>query len=125
MAYPVALGQRPLEDREAYEALAQYATDYGRAPLLLMMHAAVPETLRADLLNMIRVNFMAAQGADTSLEADVLFSPLTTGLGGGYYRIDPQVRWHCLVLLRSLYRGDQRPRIRRIAELLWRYVEAR
>lgn len=125
MAYPIALGQRPLEDREAYEALAQYSTDYGRAPLLLMMHAAVPETLRADLLNLIRVNFMAAQGADTSLEADVLFSPLTTALGGGYYRIDPQVRWHCLVMLRSLYRGDQRPRIRRIAELLWRYVEAR
>jgi hypothetical protein len=55
---PAALGQRPLEVREAYAALEQYAADYGRDPLLLLMHAAVPETLRADLLNLIRVNFL-------------------------------------------------------------------
>ena len=125
MPYPAALGQRPLEVHEAYAALEQYAADYGRDPLLLLMHAAVPETLRPDLLNLIRVNFLAAHGPDPSLEADVLFSPLATALGGGYYRIDAQVRWHCLVMLRSLYRHDPRPRIRRIAELLWRYVEAR
>lgn len=125
MPYPAALGQRPLEVHEAYAALEQYAADYGRDPLLLLMHASVPETLRPDLLNLIRVNFLAAHGPDPSLEADVLFSPLATALGGGYYRIDAQVRWHCLVMLRSLYRHDPRPRIRRIAELLWRYVEAR
>jgi len=125
MPYPAALGQRPLETHEAYAALEQYVADYGRDPLLLLMHAAVPETLRPDLLNLIRVNFLAAHGPDPSLEADVLFSPLATALGGGYYRIDAQVRWHCLVMLRSLYRHDPRPRIRRIAELLWRYVEAR
>ena len=125
MPYPAALGQRPLEVHEAYAALEQFAADYGRDPLLLLMHASVPETLRPDLLNLIRVNFLAAHGPDPSLEADVLFSPLSTALGGGYYRIDPQVRWHCLVMLRSLHRHDPRPRIRRIAELLWRYVEAR
>ncbi len=125
MPYPAALGQRPLEVHEAYAALEQYAADYGRDPLLLLMHASVPETLRPDLLNLIRVNFLAAHGPAPSLEADVLFSPLATALGGGYYRIDAQVRWHCLVMLRSLYRHDPRPRIRRIAELLWRYVEAR
>ena len=125
MPYPAALGQRPLEVHEAYAALEQFAADYGRDPLLLLMHAAVPETLRPDLLNLIRVNFLAAHGPDPSLEADVLFSPLSTALGGGYYRIDPQVRWHCLVMLRSLHRHAPRPRIRRIAELLWRYVEAR
>ncbi len=125
MPYPAALGQRPLETHEAYAALEQYVADYGRDPLLLLLHAAVPETLRPDLLNLIRVNFLAAHGPDPSLEADVLFSPLATALGGGYYRIDAQVRWHCLVMLRSLYRHDPRPRIRRIAELLWRYVEAR
>lgn len=125
MPYPAALGQRPREVHEAYAALEQYAADYGRDPLLLLMHASVPETLRPDLLNLIRVNFLATHGPDPSLEADVLFSPLATALGGGYYRIDAQVRWHCLVMLRSLYRHDPRPRIRRIAELLWRYVEAR
>jgi hypothetical protein len=54
----------------------------------------------------------------------VLFSPLSTALGGGYYRIDPQVRWHCLTLLQlGCYRDEPRPRLRRVAELLWRYVE--
>jgi hypothetical protein len=124
MPYPDALGQRPLEVGEAYEALAQYAADYGRDALLLLMHAALPETLRADLLHLIRVNFLPGHGADLSLEADVLFAPLATALGGGYYRIDPQVRWHALALLRARYRDDQRPRTRRVAELLWRYVES-
>jgi sulfatase modifying factor 1 len=124
MPYPGDLGQRPLDVREAYAALEQYATDYGREPLLLLMHAAVAETLRADLLHLIRVNFLPGRSADLSLEADVLFSPLCTGLGGGYYRLDAQVRWHGLALLRSLYRDEPRSRERRVAELLWRYVQA-
>src|SRR5262245_46768919 len=110
MPYPAALGRRPLDVREAYEALAQYGADYGREPMLLLMHASVPETLRADLLNLIRVNFMPGRAADLSLDADVLYSPLATSLGSGYYRIDAQVRWHCLAMLRSRYRADARPR---------------
>ena len=124
MPYPGSLGQRPLNVQEAYEALQQYAADYGREPLLLLMHASVPETLRPDLLNLIRLNFRPGLQADHSLEADVLFCPLTVAMGAGYYRIDPQVRWHGLALLRSYYRDDPRPRARRVAELLWRYVEA-
>ncbi len=124
MPYPRDLGQRPLDVRDAYAALEQYATDYGREPLLLLMHAAVAETLRADLLHLMRVNFLPGRPADLSLEADVLFSPLCAALGGGYYRLDAQVRWHGLALLRSLYRDDPRPRERRVAELLWRYVQA-
>lgn len=124
MTYPDALGQRQLEVREAYQALEQYAADYGREALQLLMHASVPETLRPDLLNIIRVNFLPGAVADTSLEADILFSPLSTALGGRYYQIDPQVRWHCLALLRSLYRDDPRPRTQRLAELLWRYVQS-
>ncbi|TVT55924.1 MAG: CHAT domain-containing protein [Azoarcus sp. PHD] len=124
MPYPAHIGQRPLEVREAYAALEQYANDYGEVALLLLMHASIPETLRADLLDLIRVNFLPAQGTDRSLEADVLFAPITTSLGAGYYRIDPQVRWHCMALLRSRYRGDVRSRPLRVAELLWRYVDA-
>jgi hypothetical protein len=126
MPYPAALGQRPLEVDEAYAALQQYVADYGRSALLLMMHAAVPETLRADLLHLIRVNFLSDLDGDTSLEADVLFGPLTRSEHGtGYYCIDPQVRWHCLGLLQSLYRNEARPRALRVAGLLWHYVSAR
>ncbi len=124
MPYPAALGRRPLEAQEAYEALQQYAADYGREPLLLLMHAALPETLRADLLALIRLNFRPRGRADASLDADVLFAPFTTALGGGYHRIDAQVRRHALALLRSYYRDDRRPRALRVAELLWRYVES-
>jgi hypothetical protein len=126
MPYPASLGQRPLQVQEAYAALEQYVADYGRSALLLMMHAAVPETLRVDLLHLIRVNFLAQLESDASLEADVLFGPLTSSAqGNGYYRIDAQVRWHCLGLLQSLYRNEPRPRALRVAELLWRYVSAR
>ena len=121
MPYPDALGQQPLDKQQAYAALAQFAADYGRDALLLLIHACLPETLRPELLHLIRVNFQP--GTDHSLEADILFSPLATALGGGYYRIDPQVRWHGLALLRARYRDDPRPRSRRVAELLWRYVE--
>lgn len=123
MAWPAATGSRPLELREAYEALQTYAQEYGREPLLLLMHAAVPETLRADLLHLIRVNFMPGR-ADASLEADVLFAPFTTALPGGYWRIDAQVRWHALQLLRSWSRDEPRGRHVRVAELLWRQLEA-
>jgi hypothetical protein len=34
------------------------------------------------------------------------------------------VRWHCLALLRSLHRDDAAAAQRRVAELLWRYVQA-
>lgn len=123
--WPDALGVRPLRTGEAYEALAAFADEYGRDALRLLMHAVVPETLRPDLLHLIRLNFMTgtAGPAGASLEADVLFAPLTTALGGGYYRIDGQVRWHALMLLRSAYRDDVRGRHHRVAELLWRHLD--
>ncbi len=123
--YGSTLDDRALGVREAYEALEIFSRDYGRNPLILLMHASVPETLRPDLLALIRQNFMASNAHDASLDADVLFSPLALPLGNGYYRIDAQVRWHCLAMLRSLYRDEPRSRARRVAELLWRYVEER
>ncbi|MFM7549676.1 MAG: toll/interleukin-1 receptor domain-containing protein, partial [Cyanobacteriota bacterium] len=111
-----------LTTAEAYEALSAFAGTRGPNALLLMLHASVPETLRSDLLHLLQINFLAGV-ADPSLEADVLFSPFTTCLGGDYYRVDAQVRWHGLALLRSLYREDHRGRDVRVAELLWRHLE--
>lgn len=120
--WPAALGARPLDTAEAYQALEAFGAEYGREPLVLLLHAAVPETLRADLLHLIRVNFLPGRD-DPSLEADVLFAPLTRALGGGRFRIEPQVRWHALILLRSLYRDEPRARAVRVAELLWRHLD--
>jgi|688.fasta_scaffold111040_3 formylglycine-generating enzyme required for sulfatase activity len=111
-----------LTTAEAYDALSSFASSYGPDPLLLLLHASVPETLRPDILHLIQINFLAGP-ADPSREADVLFAPFTTCLGGDYYRIDAQVRWHALALLRSLYREESRGREVRVAELLWCHLE--
>ena len=111
-----------LTTSEAYDALSNFASSYGPDPLLLLLHASVPETLRPDILHLIQINFLAGP-ADPSREADVLFAPFTTCLGGDYYRIDAQVRWHGLALLRSLYREEPRGREVRVAELLWCHLE--
>jgi formylglycine-generating enzyme required for sulfatase activity len=111
-----------LTTAEAYDALSSFASSYGLDPLLLLLHASVPETLRPDILHLIQINFLAGP-ADPSREADVLFAPFTTCLGGDYYRIDAQVRWHGLTLLRSLYREESRGREVRVAELLWCHLE--
>jgi formylglycine-generating enzyme required for sulfatase activity len=111
-----------LTTAEAYEALSAFARSYGPDPLLLLLHASVPETLRPDILHLIQINFLAGP-ADPSREADVLFAPFTTCLGGDYYRVDAQVRWHGLALLRSLYREESRGREVRVAELLWCHLE--
>ncbi|MFM7549300.1 MAG: hypothetical protein ACKO8I_10625 [Cyanobacteriota bacterium] len=111
-----------LSTAEAYNALRAFAEAHGRNPLLLLSHASVLETLRPDILHLIQINFLAGP-ADPALEADVLFAPFTSCLGGNFYRIDAQVRWHGLALLRSLYREDPRGRDVRVAELLWRHLE--
>ncbi len=111
-----------LTTAEAYDALSAFASSYGPDTLLLLLHASVPETLRPDILHLIQINFLAGP-ADPSREADVLFAPFTTCLGGDYYRIDAQVRWHALALLRSLYREESRGREVRVAELLWCHLE--
>jgi formylglycine-generating enzyme required for sulfatase activity len=111
-----------LTTAEAYDALSAFASSYGPDPLLLLLHASVPETLRPDILHLIQINFLAGP-ADPCREADVLFAPFTTCLGGDYYRIDAQVRWHALALLRSIYREEPRGREARVAELLWRHLE--
>ncbi len=46
-----ALHERPLTVQEAYAALDAFGRDLGRVRLLLPMHASVPQSFRADLLN--------------------------------------------------------------------------
>jgi hypothetical protein len=69
-AYPA---DRPLKIDEAYERLDAYGRQYGRLPLLLLFHAAVPESFRAELLNLLKVNFLAHEvGADMTVPRDHL-----------------------------------------------------
>jgi hypothetical protein len=113
---------RGIEAAAAYEALKEFARDYGRLPLLLLVHAAVPQSFWADLLNLIKVNFVGEAGSDLSVDADVLFSPVVEGFGAGYYRMDPEIRRQSLMLLDAHYKhGRERRRIA-VARFLLTYV---
>jgi hypothetical protein len=116
-------GTKTLGVLESYDALEMFAAQAGELPLLLMMHASVPESLRPDLVNLIKINFLPEARGDTSVDADVLLSPFTETLDGGYYRINQQVRRHCLALLASAYRAEPVARARRVAYLLNAYID--
>jgi hypothetical protein len=121
----LASQDRPLGVQEAYDALEAFGRSAGRVPLLLLLHAAVPQSFRADLVNLLKQNFLASEaGTDMTVDADVLLSPLVQPAAGNYYRLDPEVRRHCLALLDAAYRD--RP-VRRSVEVAWflmAYAEA-
>ena len=120
-----ALHERPLTIQEAYDALDRFGRDSGRVRLLLLLHAAVPQSFRADLLNLLKVNFLEAEtGSDLTVDADVLLSPLVQPAAAGYYRLDPEVRRHCLALLDAAYRDRPARRSVQVARFLLAYAEA-
>jgi hypothetical protein len=121
-AYPTG---RALGVQEAYDALDEYGKTFGRVPLLLLLHAAVPQSFRADMLNLLKLNFLAHEaGMDVTVDADVLFSPLVESAAAGYYRLDPAVRRHCLALLDAAYRHEPERRTSEVARFVLAYADA-
>jgi hypothetical protein len=121
----IATQDRPLGVLEAYDALDAFGRRVGRVPLLLLLHAAVPQSFRADLLNLLKVNFLTAEaGTDMTVDADVLLSSLVQPAAAGYYRLDPQVRRHCLDLLDAVYRDRKERRTVEVAWFLLAYADA-
>ena len=116
------LGDGSLGPAEAYAALERYAGRYGQLPLRLLIHAAVPQGYRADLLNLIKMNFLPEAGSDLSVDADVLFSSLSEGMGGGFYRLDQEVRGQCLMLLDAAFKHGRERRSISVARFLLAYV---
>jgi hypothetical protein len=112
-----------LGPRQAYEALDNYGRHYGRLPLVLLMHAAVPQSFRPDLLNLIKVNFLPEAGDDLTVDADVLFSPLIESTGAGFHRLDPEVRRQCLVLLDAAHKHSAERRSVAVARFILAYVD--
>ncbi len=88
----------------------------------LACHAALPVVLDADLLHLIRINFfMDMQDAPLyTVETDLLLSPLCQEIGDNLYEIHPQIRDE---LLQDLLKHEDKDRIRKLASLLWQYIE--
>ena len=123
MSLTIDRGGRPLGVKEAYDALSDYARTYGELPLRLLLHAAVPQSFRVDLLNLLKVNFMPEAGGDLSVDADVLLSPLVEATGGYYFRLDPEVRRQSLDLLDAAYRSEGSRRSVSVARFLIAWLD--
>lgn len=114
----------PLDVRDAFDRLDGYGRTYGQVALRLLLHAAIPQTLRPDLVNLLRINFLPEAGRDASIDADLLFSPLCEHSGAGYYRMDAEVRRHAIALLDAVYSPVPEPRSRRVARFLLAYADS-
>jgi hypothetical protein len=108
---------------EAYSALDGYGRQYGRLPLVLLMHVAVLQSFRSDLVNLIKINFVSEASGDLSVDADVLFSPLSESAGAGFYKLDMEVRRQCLILLDAVHKENTERRSVAVARFILSYVQ--
>lgn len=97
---------------------------YGGASLRLAAHAAVLERMRPDVVALLRRNFMpGADRAKAWLDSDVLNGPLTHRIGGGYYRMDRDIRRALMGLLDQMpVRGAQGYRSAHVARFIRHYA---
>jgi hypothetical protein len=117
-----AIGLDPIQ---AYDQVMLFAQRQDRETVLLAMHAAVPEAIRADLLHLLRLNFMPM--APHITEAYVLLSDICRDIGGGYYQFDPEVRRVLIDSLIENYDDENEselgPRLLRVARFLLSYAQ--
>jgi hypothetical protein len=107
---------------EAFNRVMLFARTHGEAAVRLALHAAVPQSLRPELVHLLRLNFVPEVGNRHDIEADVLLSPLCEDLGNGYFQFDPQVRSLLLDNLATNYADEQVSRVERIAKFLISYT---
>jgi TIR domain-containing protein/NB-ARC domain-containing protein len=110
-----------LSPLEAYRQIMRFSGRRGENALRLALHAAVPQVLRADLLHLLRLNFVPESLDDTAVEADVLFAPFCENLGNGYYRFEQNVRRQLLNHLDPTYENDMVLRSQQVASFLLAY----
>ena len=107
----------------AYEVVMGFAARRGEAAIRLAMHAAVPLTLRAELLHLIRLNFMPEAAGDLAIEADVLFAPFCEDIGNGYFCLGGNARTQLLQGLDPAYPDDLTPRSAQVARFMLDYLQ--
>ncbi len=109
----------------AFARIVIFMASHDPHAILLAAHAAVLETLRPEILSLIRVNFIPGPNRwNPALDAEVLYGPLSQNLGGGYFELDKEVRQQLLVALEawSSNAGDQVYRAGSVGRLLRQYV---
>jgi hypothetical protein len=89
----------------------------------LAMHAAVPLVLRAELLHLIRLNFLPEAAHDLAIEADVLFAPFCEDIGNGYFCFASNARLQLLQGLDPAYPDESVPRSGQVARFTLDYLD--
>lgn len=101
--------QHWMPSEQAIEQYLAYEERYGRGHALLACHAAFPLIVTPELVNLIRINFLADQAIDWVAEADFLLAfchPIDTNQG--LYQIDPGLRQVMLADLQESHYGIKR-----------------
>jgi hypothetical protein len=107
----------------AYELVMRFASRRGEAAIRLAMHAAVPLVLRAELLHLIRLNFVPEAAQDLAIEADVLFAAFCEDIGNGYYCFGSNARLQLLQGLDPAYPDEPIPRSAQVAGFMLDYLD--
>jgi hypothetical protein len=109
---------------EAHQALLRFSERRGTAALRLLLHAAVPQSFRPDLLTLIRANFVPEAKDNPEAEADVMLAPFCEALGSGFFQLDNEIRRQCLDHLADLgAHSAPISREQRVAMLLLAFIE--
>jgi hypothetical protein len=103
----------------ARERVIAFAKRFGEPHAVLAMHAALPLGLTAEMLHLIRINFVPE--APWIAEADLLLSALCREAGGDLYEMGPDVREFLVEELES-DSGLGRTQINRVAQFLTLYA---
>lgn len=117
-----------LDPFETVARIDDFEARYGPVAMRLAMHAAVADRLNPEMVAVIRANFLEGKERLQPVhDADLLFGPLCTPLGGGIYEMVPEVRAFLLRLLDRLVppRTDwSRPRSAEVARALRMHLAA-
>ncbi|MCA9464195.1 MAG: SUMF1/EgtB/PvdO family nonheme iron enzyme [Nitrospira sp.] len=81
----------------AADLVVAFEERFGTAALELACHASVPLVVDADMVQLIRQNFLSQAPLSWVAEADLLLSPLCRPIGGACYQFEPRVR-ECLLV---------------------------
>ncbi|MDM0048610.1 toll/interleukin-1 receptor domain-containing protein [Variovorax sp. J22R115] len=116
-------GDQGLTPLQAFEAVMGFARRRGEPALQLALHASVPQVLHADLLQLLRINFVPDRQPPGVLETDVMCAPFCSDIGNGYFRFNAHARHQLLQQLDPSQAGRAEPRSMLVADFLLAYFE--
>lgn len=107
----------------ASDLYVAYEHEFGVRHSLLACYAAFAFIVSPELVNLIRINFLADDDVPWIAEPDFLLSPLCTYAGNGLYQVDPGVREITLVDFMSRV-PDAPGVLYRLADFLLSYADS-